>query len=435
MNKVYNYYIYVAYILLIGSIGSNIANIKIFEDLSLKNLLELRSLFPLIILLINLIILTHQFKLNFLNYSRHILLFFFWVTLIQIISLIINRYDFFLLQFILGTLSIVSLFTMIFNNNSEKILSKLLSITFFLIFFLIIIFIYQNPNLSYGGGWLSVFGYKIINLNSNGFSRYLLFLYIFIYTNQTLSNNLNFFKFLILLAISTLIFLYEGRLNIGCLLIVNLVIFLRKTNFFKKILLFIFVSIIPFIFSIALQNHYKNNLDLSNFSENRDLLNFSENRFSKTTSNLKNINHITTGRVEKWKVILNHKQSTIKVIIGNGPEFDRYLLEKNFGNKIGSDSANVILYFYLCGGLLSLILLLLLIIKQFHKMCEDFIRNDFYTYKSNHEVFVSAVCLMYLLIRSLFENSFGVWSIDQIFFILFACYLNFFLKKNNKLKN
>lgn len=161
-----------------------------------------------------------------------------------------NQYNIFYLQFIFGTLSLISLFIIICKNNNKDIFSKLFYLNFYLIAFVVIIFIYQNPNITYGSGWINIFGHQLVNLNSNGFSRYLLFLYIYIFVNYILSNNINFYKFLILLAISTLIFNYEGRVNIGLLLIVNMIIFFKKTNFFKKLLIFFLYLLHPFFFQL-----------------------------------------------------------------------------------------------------------------------------------------------------------------------------------------
>jgi hypothetical protein len=143
---------------------------------------------------------------------------------------------------------------------------------------------------------------------------------------------------------------------------------------------------------------------------------------------------ITTGRYEKWKIILEYKQTITNQILGNGPEFDRDVLQRN-NHPVGSDSANAILYLYLCGGILSVILFLLLTIQQLQKICKNFIMNNIENYNSNPKIFISIICFIYLLIRSLFENSFSVWSVDQVLFILFGCYWNFFLTKSNKIKN
>ena len=95
--------------------------------------------------------------------------------------------------------------------NNKDIFSKLFYLNFYLIVILVTIFIYQNPNITYGSGWINIFGHRIININSNGFSRYLLFLYIYVYVNYIMSNNINFYKFLILLAISTLMQGYRNE--------------------------------------------------------------------------------------------------------------------------------------------------------------------------------------------------------------------------------
>ena len=438
MNKIYNYYIYIAYILLIISIGSNIANIELLVDFNVKNLQELRSLFPGLVLFINFLIIIKKYKFNFFKDLTPILYFFFLTTIIQFIGLLLRQYNIFYLQFIFGTLSLISLFIIVYKTNNENIFSKLFYLNFYLVAFLVIIFIYQNPNIAYGSGWINIFGHQIITINSNGFSRYLLFLYIYFFVSYLLSNNLNFYKFLILLTIATLIFLYEGRVNIGILLIINLIIFFKKINFFKKLLLFFFISITPFVISTAWQNNLKNNnyFDFLNSPTFRTATT-GENYNTKKEyiSSYLTINKISTGRYDKWKIILVYKQNITNIIFGNGPEFDRLILNRYNQYPTGSDSANGILYLYLCGGIFSVIFFLLLTILQLQKIWKNFIINNTQNLNRNPKVFISIICFLYILIRSLFENSFSVWSVDQIFFILFGCCWNFFLRKSNKLKN
>lgn len=77
MNKIYNYYILIAYVLLISSVGSNIANIKLLTNFNVKNVQELRSLFPVIILFINFLIVIIKYKFDFFKNLNPILFFFF----------------------------------------------------------------------------------------------------------------------------------------------------------------------------------------------------------------------------------------------------------------------------------------------------------------------------------------------------------------------
>jgi len=438
MNKIYNYYILTAYVLLISSVGSNIANIKLLTNFNVKNVQELRSLFPVIILFINFLIVIIKYKSDFFKNLNPILFFFFFIIIIQFIGLFLNQYNIFYLQFIFGTLSLISLFIIICKNNNKDIFSKLFYLNFYLIAFVVIIFIYQNPNIAYGSGWINIFGHQLVNINSNGFSRYLLFLYIYIFVNYILSNNINFYKFLILLAISTLIFNYEGRVNIGLLLIVNMIIFFRKTILFKKLLIFFFISIAPFLFSTAWQNKLNNNsfFDFWNSPTFRTAITGDKYDTKKQYFlSFKSFDKITTGRFKKWKIILKYQQSITNKLFGNGPEFDRNLLGRFNKYPTGSDSANAILYLYLCGGMLSVVLFLFLIIQQLHKIWKYFVIDNKENSNSNPEIFISITCFVFILIRSLFENSLSVWSIDQVLFILFGCYFNFFLKKNNKIKN
>lgn len=343
-----------------------------------------------------------------------------------------SQYNIFYLQFIFGTLSIISLFIIIYKTNNEDIFSKLFYLNFYLIAFLIIIFIYQNPKIVYGSGMISIFGHQIININSNGFSRYLLFLYIYIFVSFLLSNNLNFYKFLILLTISTLIFLYEGRVNIGILLIINLIIFLRKLIFLKSYCYFFLYQL--HLLSFRLYGKINHKIIITLIFRTLQLLELQplgKNIIQKKEyiSSYLSINKISTGRYDKWKIILEYKQNITNTIFGNGPEFDRFLLNRYNKYPTGSDSANGILYLYLCGGILSVIFFLLLAIQQLQKIWKNLIINNTQNFIKNPKVFVSIICFLYILIRSLFENSFSVWSIDQVFFILFGCYWNFSWRK------
>jgi len=207
---------------------------------------------------------------------------------------------------------------------------------------------------------------------------------------------------------------------------------------FKKLLIFFFISIAPFLFSTAWQNKLNNNsfFDFWNSPTFRTAITGDKYDTKKQYFlSFKSFDKITTGRFKKWKIILKYQQSITNKLFGNGPEFDRNLLGRFNKYPTGSDSANAILYLYLCGGMLSVVLFLFLIIQQLHKIWKYFVIDNKENSNSNPEIFISITCFVFILIRSLFENSLSVWSIDQVLFILFGCYWNLFLKKSNKIKN
>jgi hypothetical protein len=122
-----------------------------------------------------------------------------------------------------------------------------------------------------------------------------------------------------------------------------------------------------------------------------------------------------------------------KIILGYGPQADRFLLNifaiKNsnrnvfydkHGNPIAYDNnvSNSLLYAYLCGGVIGIFLLLAIYLIAIAVAAKNiFIKKNF-TYNNNLWVNFSTVVIMYLVFRGIFENSFSVFGIDYILFIL-----------------
>ena len=122
------------------------------------------------------------------------------------------------------------------------------------------------------------------------------------------------------------------------------------------------------------------------------------------------VDNLTTGS-QKNGSTYDYEQNFKNIILGNGPEFDRYLLTRN--NKItkkttGTDSANSLIYVYLTGGLISLLMFIFLGINQLYIVLK-FIKKQFLNDKILN---LSILCFIILGIRSVFENGLSVWGID-----------------------
>jgi len=146
------------------------------------------------------------------------------------------------------------------------------------------------------------------------------------------------------------------------------------------------------------------------------------------------INDVSSGRSIIWKrafqIIIDKK-----IILGLGPQADRkYLIEENIKNEENkyfwqNNSSNAFIYAYLCGGVVGLLLffsIYFLIIKELYQSI--IIKKIFV--KSEPHIRFACTTLCYLIIRSLFENSFALFSIDYA-----LCCLSYFILKNNELKN
>ena len=137
--------------------------------------------------------------------------------------------------------------------------------------------------------------------------------------------------------------------------------------------------------------------------------------------NLRKLDDISTGRIDKWRIVSVHIiNSKIKnILFGNGPQFDRQIITTR-----GNDLSNGILYVFFCGGLLGLFSFFL-IIKKFLKI----ILYTFYNKtKLNTDVYLcfSVCCIISLTLRSLVENGFLVYGVD---FLLITSSIFYLIKK------
>ena len=126
-----------------------------------------------------------------------------------------------------------------------------------------------------------------------------------------------------------------------------------------------------------------------------------------------------------------------KKIFGNGSNADRIILSDKilkikYGN-VNNDSASSIIYMYSTSGIVGCMGLLIFILFVFTKFIDDYKKN----YLRNNSVIVCcwAIIIM-VIIRSLFENSYAILSIDLFIMVASLTFLNIFKKilisqKNN----
>jgi O-antigen ligase len=269
---------------------------------------------------------------------------------------------------------------------------------------------------------------------ATGYSRMLAILTIFLIAwvekkKNTIKNPTTYLVFFL----ATTIWLFQSRGTYLCYIVSTLcIIFIlnHKNNLYRKItkfFLYIFVPIvISFLLSILfstqnlkfpdtnIENSIENSSD-TNKKKYGDVL-FDNRILSEKTS---------SGRIKLWSVGI--KEFNKKNIFGYGPQADRIILTKADKEKVnseryGNNISNGLVYTFLSGGYLSALLFIILYIKIFFFVLQ-YIKN--FKLRTPLHIELSFIYLIFFSIRSLIENSYAIWGIDQMFVLISMGILNY----------
>jgi hypothetical protein len=268
-----------------------------------------------------------------------------------------------------------------------------------------------------------------------GISRILVIIFYYIFFYNVLKKSQSNYRILlhfILFFLVTLIFLMQSRMAyIGLLIGLLFFIFFIKKKLINKFAVVIFIFVLPVITSkvIVYSKYYyvQNSYNITNgYVLNDGIL---KDRISQNKLD-------SSGRIDLWltsaKIIKDNN-----LIFGNGPQSDRKLITKYYNDNsypaeltiYGTNSSNAIIYSILCGGIIGFCLLLAI-----YYLLLKILSNFFLTVRKSNQNFVEyflVSTLVFLIARSLFENSFAVFGID--FFIISLCYYILILKKEKKI--
>lgn len=164
-----------------------------------------------------------------------------------------------------------------------------------------------------------------------------------------------------------------------------------------------------------------------------------EYKTSEQMTILENKNRLTnnltsSGRIGIWKASLEIIKEK-KIILGKGPQADRLLLSENQGKSIlkgeltifDNNSSNALIYSYLCGGIISFTIFLFIYFLIIKKIFQHLFIKKLIV-KKNYITNFSLITLIFLTIRTVFENGYAVFGVDYVFCI--TCY--FILLKSYK---
>ena len=191
-----------------------------------------------------------------------------------------------------------------------------------------------------------------------------------------------------------------------------LIFFLQDTKKSFKLKNLLILVILPLILYFSFNTYINKNLLSNNKTEikNRILV--------------KN----TSGRIEIWNYSL--KNYDYKKMFGYGPQGDRFFLKDDtpMKKKYGDNSSNIFIYTLLSGGIISITLLILF----FYEILKIFIKNKKLYFFNKGSIYLnfSILCIIFFSIRSFFENSFGLFSIDFLIMCLSVFFITNYTKKN-----
>ena len=217
------------------------------------------------------------------------------------------------------------------------------------------------------------------------------------------------------LSISLLLLLMESR---GTLLsyfvtLTFITLFLVKKNTIFKIKYFLILIVFPIVLSISIFNNYTNK---ETPTKNDKIF------------NSRIVAQHTSSRLKIWTYTL--KNYDYKKIFGYGPQGDRFFLNQSkYFEKGYNNSSNILIYTLLSGGVMSIFFWILVFFEIFKTFIKN--RNSFLLNINNYYLNFSISCIIFFSVRSIVENSFGLFSIDFLIINLSIVYMlkSFKIKK------
>jgi O-antigen ligase len=404
-------YLIFFWVLLWLSINGHITYLEYYNKNFLGKVYFLRTLIPIILTIVfSTIILILFIKKIFLKNSKifynQTLFLFFTYCILQIIGFYQNKHlhvdlnNLYIITLCLGSLTI---FALTFFLNLEKLLRYYLFIALILIVIITIISFgsritqinFENLNLYKSFNDFSENFIGEPNQRILGLSRMLALINLAVIVVVISRKKINKVAAIIFIMISTLlIFIMQSRGTIICFFLSSLFlyIFLVKYLDYKKIL----YSILFLLFLFATIEVFFSRTGLT---EN----NIYKNRIFTVQD--------TSGRISLWKKAI--KVYDTKEIFGYGPQADRILLNNTEVSKYyGNNVSNAIVYSFLCGGYLSMILFILLYLKIIYLFSKIIKYKEKILAQENIALKISLSYLIFFVIRSFVENSFAVFGVD-----------------------
>ena len=333
----------------------------------------------------------HLNKLN-LFYFLFLSLFF-----IQFIATFLSPNQNFFSYYLFNSFNVIFILILskaIFSDKEFTFLTTLsltLLILMFIYFGTIYLFGFYISQGNFYGSWNMINENDYIDIpRPTGLARTCLIIFIFSTIYSTFSKNYNnFFIFLSIIS-ATFIYLLSSRTIL----------------FVYLIYLFFYIFNFCLVFS---KQVYKEKIEDDIFSMNGVDLNIFKSLRTYPDLERKKKVDFSTGRIDDWKKIYFENKKTL---YGNGVMGDRYLIDQT--------ASNAIFYTYASSGYLGVFIFIIISLISFYFAIITVIKNR--NRYDNPNQLASALVIIFILMRSILETSYAIFSIDFIIFTL--CFAN-----------
>ena len=218
--------------------------------------------------------------------------------------------------------------------------------------------------------------------------------------------------------------------------------YLKNINFKKALFLIFILFFLPIITfeylrPIIFKKNYENyiQLQLENKKKQNNIKNIDGQKVEEQKEDINEIKirfleaKHTSGRIDIWKSLIDKYQKN--KLFGYGPQADRFLLANDdLTYKYSNNASNGLIYAFICGGYFAALIIILIYFKIFTYIKYFFFKKH-YLKKMHSVVKISLILLIFLSIRSLIENSFALFSVDFLLFLISITIIENFIKKKN----
>ena len=434
-------YIIFSFIILFLSVGAETYHFLLFDKLDTplyqRLIINIRLLLPLATFGYLLIFSNKNFfKIPLQIDSLFILKVFF---ICQLISTLINIDNFSDFHKVLLPIFSIYLIVLVKSSNDYELSKKLFFTYLFFLFFINIFYLNDLYKYFFSYGISDLYSILLFKLpviekvfigpGTNGISRSLLIIYFFVFISFLRNNK----KPLLILLLFINIAQFHLQSRFALLIIFPFSIFLLHINkglkFKNKLYIFFVILVLPILFSGSISKVKNKILEFNITTKSRVINDFNTFKSTKnfnfdinksiieknTPKFLKSIHY----RLYVWSIVIKKNE---KKLLGYGVLNDKaFLKEVNFYSRTPSNS---LIYGYLSGGLISVILLVIFYLFIIVKLILFLIKKKIKKSKLDRYTLTSIITIFIILLRSIIENSFSIWGLDIIFLILSINLLN-----------